>query len=254
MSGQSKYRSLWERYYSDCHGVIFVIDSSDTMRMAVASNELLLMIQHPEMVKNRSTTTPTTGVPILILANKSDLQVAIPIGQVKKKRSWRRTFWNFLLLLFFLLRHTKEKEDPLFTRLREIVEDGWLSHVIRFPYHHPHRIFQTIQKHLGKYPPCCFREAKEKRWETTPPFSLCVCVPGGSISTESFWLRGGNRPLGGIARRLVYPPSAVVFQSKKEKGYVWWNDPPPRPSGWRDVTNGNGIKYVIVNCFFFQKI
>ncbi|EFX86847.1 hypothetical protein DAPPUDRAFT_43340 [Daphnia pulex] len=81
MSGQSKYRSLWERYYSDCHGVIFVIDSSDTMRMAVASNELLLMIQHPEMVKNRSTTT--TGVPILILANKSDLQVAIPIGQIR---------------------------------------------------------------------------------------------------------------------------------------------------------------------------
>lgn len=99
-----------------------------------------------------------------------------------------------------------------------------------------------------------FSWSERKTLGNNPPFfSLCVCVPGGSISTESFWLRGGNRPLGGIARRLVYPPSAVVFQSKKEKGYVWWNDPPPRPSGWRDVTNGNGIKYVIVNCFFFLK-
>ncbi|XP_032784164.1 ADP-ribosylation factor-like protein 6 isoform X1 [Daphnia magna] len=80
MSGQSKYRPLWERYYNDCHGVIFVIDSSDTMRMAVACNELQLMIQHPEMVKNRST---TLGVPILILANKSDLDSAIPIGQIR---------------------------------------------------------------------------------------------------------------------------------------------------------------------------
>lgn len=78
MSGQSKYRSLWERYYADCHGVVFVIDSSDTMRMAVASNELQLMIQHPEMVKNRS----NAGVPILILANKNDLNTSIPIGQV----------------------------------------------------------------------------------------------------------------------------------------------------------------------------
>lgn len=82
MSGQSKYRSLWERYYADCHGVVFVIDSSDTMRMAVACNELQLMIQHPEMMKNRST---TKGVPILILANKSDLDTAIPIGQVRRK-------------------------------------------------------------------------------------------------------------------------------------------------------------------------
>nr|CAH0105143.1 unnamed protein product [Daphnia galeata] len=80
MSGQSKYRSLWERYYSDCHGVIFVIDSSDTIRMAVACNELQLMIQHPEMVKNRSS---TAGVPILILANKIDLEMAIPIGQIR---------------------------------------------------------------------------------------------------------------------------------------------------------------------------
>ena len=74
MAGQSRYRSLWERYYVDCHGVIFVIDSSDTMRMAVATNELDLMIHHPDMLINR--------VPIVILANKCDLPNACTADQV----------------------------------------------------------------------------------------------------------------------------------------------------------------------------
>jgi len=75
MAGQSRYRSLWERYYVDCHGVIFVIDSCDSMRMAVAANELHLMIQHPEMMAN--------SIPILILANKCDLPNARTVDQVK---------------------------------------------------------------------------------------------------------------------------------------------------------------------------
>ena len=79
MAGQSRYRSLWERYYVDCHGVVFVIDSCDSMRMAVAANELHLMIQHPEMLANR--------VPILILANKCDLPNARTLDQVKTTSS-----------------------------------------------------------------------------------------------------------------------------------------------------------------------
>lgn len=86
MSGQAKYRSLWERYYADCQGVIFVIDSSDAMRMAVAANELQLMLEHPEMEKSRSRDAKQLGVPILILANKSDLDNAIPISQVQKRK------------------------------------------------------------------------------------------------------------------------------------------------------------------------
>lgn len=94
MSGQSKYRSMWERHYSLCHGVVFVIDSSDAMRMAVAANELQLMLQHPDMANNRTRASASRdrqqgndsrGVPILVLANKSDLDSAIPIGQVKKE-------------------------------------------------------------------------------------------------------------------------------------------------------------------------
>lgn len=44
--------------------------------MAVASNELQLMMEHPEMVGK------PVRIPVLILANKSDLENAIPVGQV----------------------------------------------------------------------------------------------------------------------------------------------------------------------------
>lgn len=90
MSGQSKYRSMWERYYAECHGVIFVIDSSDTMRLAVAANELQLMLQHPDVSK-RQAANDSCRVPILVLANKSDLDSAIPIGQVKREKNENTT-------------------------------------------------------------------------------------------------------------------------------------------------------------------
>jgi len=36
MSGQGKYRSLWEKYYAEAEAIIFVIDASDELRFGVA--------------------------------------------------------------------------------------------------------------------------------------------------------------------------------------------------------------------------
>lgn len=33
MSGAGRYRSLWEHHFKSCHGIVFVIDSSDRMRL-----------------------------------------------------------------------------------------------------------------------------------------------------------------------------------------------------------------------------
>ena len=49
MSGQGRYRGLWEHYYQDCHGIIFVIDSSDKLRLVVAKEELDMMLQHADV-------------------------------------------------------------------------------------------------------------------------------------------------------------------------------------------------------------
>merc|ERR1712195_433111 len=35
MSGQSRYRTLWEHYYQEAQGIIFVVDSTDQFKMPV---------------------------------------------------------------------------------------------------------------------------------------------------------------------------------------------------------------------------
>ncbi|XP_012253467.1 ADP-ribosylation factor-like protein 6 isoform X2 [Athalia rosae] len=65
MSGHDRYRSLWEHYYKDCQGIIFLIDSSDKLRLVVAKEELDMLLQHPDITGRK--------IPILFLANKMDL-------------------------------------------------------------------------------------------------------------------------------------------------------------------------------------
>ncbi|KYO22577.1 hypothetical protein Y1Q_0003109 [Alligator mississippiensis] len=47
MSGQGRYRNLWEHYYKEGQAIIFVIDSSDKLRMVVAKEELDTLLNHP---------------------------------------------------------------------------------------------------------------------------------------------------------------------------------------------------------------
>lgn len=49
MSGHDRHRSLWEHYYKDCQGIIFLIDSSDKLRLVVVKEELDMLLQHPDV-------------------------------------------------------------------------------------------------------------------------------------------------------------------------------------------------------------
>lgn len=49
MSGHDRHRPLWEHYYKDCHGIIFIIDSSDKLRLVVVKEELDMLLQHPDV-------------------------------------------------------------------------------------------------------------------------------------------------------------------------------------------------------------
>ena len=40
MSGESRYRNLWEHYYNNVQAVIFVVDSTDKVRMCVSRDEV----------------------------------------------------------------------------------------------------------------------------------------------------------------------------------------------------------------------
>lgn len=44
VGGQDKIRPLWRHYYQNTQGLIFVVDSSDTKRVAEAENELASMV------------------------------------------------------------------------------------------------------------------------------------------------------------------------------------------------------------------
>ncbi|EDV25171.1 uncharacterized protein TRIADDRAFT_25605 [Trichoplax adhaerens] len=69
MSGQGRYRNLWEHYYKEAQALIFVLDSSDKLRMVVAKDELDSMLKHPEIRHKQ--------IPLLVFANKMDLKDAI---------------------------------------------------------------------------------------------------------------------------------------------------------------------------------
>ncbi|XP_022799652.1 ADP-ribosylation factor-like protein 6 [Stylophora pistillata] len=71
MSGQGRYRNLWEHYYKTAQAVIFVLDSSDQLRIVVAKEELNILLQHPEIAARR--------VPILFFANKMDCNGLSPV-------------------------------------------------------------------------------------------------------------------------------------------------------------------------------
>ncbi|XP_033746841.1 ADP-ribosylation factor-like protein 6 [Pecten maximus] len=69
MSGQGRYRNIWEHYFKDCDGIIFVIDSCDKLRMTVAKDELDQVLQNKDIKDKR--------IPILFFANKMDLRDAM---------------------------------------------------------------------------------------------------------------------------------------------------------------------------------
>ncbi|KAL4635704.1 ADP-ribosylation factor-like protein 6 [Arapaima gigas] len=76
MSGQGRYRNLWEHYYKEGQAIIFVIDSGDKLRMVVAKEELDTLLNHPDIKHRR--------IPILFFANKMDLRDALSSVKVSQ--------------------------------------------------------------------------------------------------------------------------------------------------------------------------
>ena len=96
MSGQGRYRNLWEHYYAEADAVVFVVDSADTVRLCVVRDELDSLLGHADM-KNRH-------IPILFFANKSDVAKAMTADQISSAlelsrltdRQWQITPSNAL--------------------------------------------------------------------------------------------------------------------------------------------------------------
>ncbi|OBZ89559.1 ADP-ribosylation factor-like protein 3 [Choanephora cucurbitarum] len=74
LGGQKDLHSIWERYYSECHAIVFVVDSTDPIRLEDCRDTFEKMI----------TNDAVEGVPILMLANKQDVSGALKVEEVKE--------------------------------------------------------------------------------------------------------------------------------------------------------------------------
>ncbi|CAH0043397.1 unnamed protein product [Clonostachys solani] len=83
VGGQMTLRSLWQSYYSSCHAIVFIIDSTDIGDGDVENGDgrldecrLVLedVLQHSD----------TEGVPLLILANKQDREDCVETIRIKE--------------------------------------------------------------------------------------------------------------------------------------------------------------------------
>ena len=64
MSGFGRYRHFWCHYFQYVEGIIFVVDVTDKARVAVAKDELTKVLDHADVVRNKT--------PVLVLYNKID--------------------------------------------------------------------------------------------------------------------------------------------------------------------------------------
>jgi ADP-ribosylation factor-like protein 6 len=72
MSGQGKYRSLWETYYKDTQAIIWVIDSTDHFRMCEVKDELETTLNHPDI--------KDSDISILLFANKVRFSLSLSLS------------------------------------------------------------------------------------------------------------------------------------------------------------------------------
>eukprot|EP00298_Acanthocystis_sp_HF-20_P008193 c17533_g1_i3.p1 GENE.c17533_g1_i3~~c17533_g1_i3.p1 ORF type:complete len:198 (+),score=59.79 c17533_g1_i3:108-701(+) len=67
LGGQSSLRSIWEQYYSEAHGFIFLFDSSRPDRFNDSKLALESALTHSDL----------HGAPLLVIANKQDVKGSI---------------------------------------------------------------------------------------------------------------------------------------------------------------------------------
>lgn len=72
LGGQKELQPLWDKYYSEAHGIIWVVDSSDPARLK-ESVESFKSILKNEFLMN---------LPLLFVINKQDLSVALKPSEV----------------------------------------------------------------------------------------------------------------------------------------------------------------------------
>lgn len=73
LGGQKELQCLWDKYYAESHGVIYIIDSSDREHIPASKETFDRVISSESLA----------GVPLLVLANKQDVAQCMGVREVK---------------------------------------------------------------------------------------------------------------------------------------------------------------------------
>ncbi|KAK4295087.1 hypothetical protein Pmani_032336 [Petrolisthes manimaculis] len=79
VGGQERLRPLWRHYYSNTSALIYVVDSNDPERLVEAREELHLVLENDEI----------QNCPLLVIANKTDLPMAVSVEELTDKMGLR---------------------------------------------------------------------------------------------------------------------------------------------------------------------
>jgi len=72
IGGQTRFRSMWERYCRGVNAIVYVVDAADKEKFETSSAEL-----HELLGK-----TALAGIPLLVLGNKNDLPGAAGVEEI----------------------------------------------------------------------------------------------------------------------------------------------------------------------------
>ncbi|KAL1413371.1 hypothetical protein Q8F55_001131 [Vanrija albida] len=72
VAGQPKFRGMWDRYCRGANAIVYVVDAADATSLPIATSELHALLGLPTLA----------GVPLLVLANKSDIEGALGVDDM----------------------------------------------------------------------------------------------------------------------------------------------------------------------------
>ncbi|TPX33024.1 hypothetical protein SmJEL517_g04028 [Synchytrium microbalum] len=74
LGGQRELHGIWEKYYTEAHAVVFVVDSTDQERIEQCKDTFERVV----------TNDIIEGIPVLMLANKQDVPDALKVHEIKE--------------------------------------------------------------------------------------------------------------------------------------------------------------------------
>lgn len=81
LGGQRGMRSIWHRYYDDCHAVVYVIDARDRERLGEGWEAFDSVLSAPQIL----------NIPLLLLANKQDSPDSLSATEIRHDyEAWDR--------------------------------------------------------------------------------------------------------------------------------------------------------------------